>query len=57
MEIMPRTMANRFNVETSTLRKYVNIVCDILCDKNKLFSKYISIPSNDHLQKSYRSFS
>jgi hypothetical protein len=46
MEIVPYTMANRFNVETSTIRKY-----DVLCDKNKLFSKYISIPSSDHLQK------
>jgi len=51
MEIVPYTMANRFNVETSTIRKYVDIICDVLCDKNKLFSKYISIPSSDHLQK------
>jgi len=47
-------MADEFNVRASIVRKYVDIVCDALCDKNKLFNKYISIPSNDHLQKNYR---
>ncbi len=42
-------MVDRFNVGASTIRKYVDIVCDTLCDKNKLFNKYISIPSSDHL--------
>ncbi len=41
--------ADQFNVGASTIRKYVDIVCDTLCDKNKLFSKYINIPSSDHL--------
>ncbi len=36
-------MADRFNVSASTIRKYVDIVCDVLIDKDKLFSKYISI--------------
>ncbi len=44
-------MVNQFDVRTSTIRKYVHILCDVLCDKNKLFSKYINIPSSDHLQK------
>jgi len=44
-------MANQFNVKASIVRKYEDIVCDALCDKNKLFSKYISIPSSDYLQK------
>ncbi len=44
-------MANQFNVGASTIRKYVDIVCDTLCDKNTLFNKYINIPSNDYLQK------
>ncbi len=29
----------------STIKKYVDIVCDVLIDKDKLFSKYINIPS------------
>jgi hypothetical protein len=29
----------------------MDIVCDDLCDKNKLFSKYINIPSSDRVQK------
>ncbi len=45
-----------FNLEGSTIRKYVDIVCDSLCDKNKLFNNYISIPFGDHLQKTYKSF-
>ncbi len=42
-------MADWFNVIASTIRKYVHIMCDALCDKNKLFSKYINIPSSDGL--------
>jgi hypothetical protein len=38
-------MANRFNVSASTIRKYVDIVYDVLINKDKLFSKYINIPS------------
>jgi hypothetical protein len=40
-------MADQFNVRTSTIGKYVDIECDVSCDKNKLFDKYISIPSSD----------
>jgi hypothetical protein len=30
-------------VGVSTIRKYVDIVCDVLIDKDNLFNKYISI--------------
>jgi hypothetical protein len=45
----PEHMADRFKIGASTIRKYVDIVCDILTDKDKLFSNYISIPSEDRL--------
>ena len=37
----PEHMADRFKVGASTIRKYVDIVCDILTDREKLFSHYI----------------
>jgi hypothetical protein len=43
-------LADRLNVDASIIRKYVDIVCDVLIDKHKLFSKYISIPSSQHLK-------
>ena len=43
-------MADRFKIGASTIRKYVDIVCDILTDRNKLFSHCISIPSEARLQ-------
>ncbi len=43
-------MVDRFNVGGSTIKKYVDIVCDVLTDKDKLFSKYINIPSCQHLK-------
>ena len=46
----PEHMADRFKVGASTIKKYVDIVCDILTDREKLFSHYIVIPSGDHLQ-------
>ena len=42
-------MADRFKVGASTIRKYVDIVCDILSNREKLFSHYIVIPNGDHL--------
>ncbi len=33
------------------MRKYINIVCDVLCDKNKLFTKYINISLGECLHK------
>ncbi len=35
-------MTNLFNLEGLTIRKYVDIVCDALYDKNKLFNNYKS---------------
>jgi len=45
----PNHMEDRFKIGASTIRKYVDIVCDILTKKEKLFSHYISIPSEDRL--------
>jgi len=45
----PDHMANRFKIEVSTIKKYVDIVCDILTSKDKLYSQYINIPSEDCL--------
>ncbi len=36
-------MVDRFNVGASTIRKCVDIVYDVLIDKDKLFNKYINI--------------
>ncbi len=33
------------------MKKYIDIVCDVLCDKNKLFTKYINISLGEHLHK------
>lgn len=43
-------MADRFKIGASTIRKHNHIVCDILTDKDKLFSHCISIPSETRLQ-------
>ena len=45
----PEHMADKFKVEASTIRKYVDIVCNILTNREKLFSHYIVIPSGDRL--------
>ncbi len=37
-------MLDRFDINAPTIHKYVDIVCDVLCDKGKLFDKYISTP-------------
>ncbi len=38
-------MLDKFDVGASTLHKYVDIVCDVLCNKDKLFDKYIKTPN------------
>ncbi len=43
-------MADQFNVSASTIKKYVDIVYDVLINKDKLFSKYISIASGQSLK-------
>jgi hypothetical protein len=34
-------MSDRFDINAPIIHKYVDIVCDVLCDKGKLFDKYI----------------
>jgi hypothetical protein len=34
----------------SIIKKYVDIVCDVLIDKDKLINKYISIPLDQRLK-------
>ena len=43
-------IADRLQVGGSTVRKYIDIVCDILVDRDKLFSHYISIPTGEQLE-------
>ena len=49
-------MANRFKITNSIIRKYIDIVCDIFTNKEKLSSHYITIPSGDHLQRIINDF-
>ena len=49
-------MADRFKVGASTIRKYVDIVCDILTNREKLFSHYIAISSGDRLHRIINDF-
>ncbi len=43
-------MVDWFNVGASIIRKDVDIVCDVLIDKDKLINKYINIPLNQCLR-------
>ncbi len=43
-------MVDRFNVGASIIRKYVDIVCDVLIDKHKLVNEYNNIPLNQCLR-------
>jgi hypothetical protein len=45
----PEHIQGRLHIAASTLRKYIDILCDILTDRDKLFSTYISIPSKERL--------
>jgi hypothetical protein len=40
-------VANWFNVGASIIIRYVDIICDVLINKNELFSKNINIPFNE----------
>jgi hypothetical protein len=42
-------ISNRFDVGASIVCYYVDIVCDVLCNKDKLFDKYIKNPIRDGL--------
>ncbi len=49
--IIAKFLANRFNVGASTIRKYIRIVLDVLVSRDKLFVKYISVPSGARLDR------
>ena len=55
-EHSPEHMADRFKVGASTIRMYIDIICDILTNREKLFSHYIAIPSGDHLHRIINDF-
>lgn len=42
-------VANWFNVGASIIIRYVDIICDVLINKNELFDKNINIPFNECL--------
>ena len=52
----PKHMADRFKVGASTIRKYVDIICNILTEREKLFGHYIVILSRDRLQRIINDF-
>jgi hypothetical protein len=45
----PKHMLDKFDVGTFIIHKYVDIDCDVLCNKEIFFGKYIKIPTRDHL--------
>ncbi len=45
----PEHISNRFDVCASIVCNYVDIVCDVLCNKDKLFYKYIKTPTRNRL--------
>jgi hypothetical protein len=47
--VRQKLMVNFFNVGTSTIRKYIDIVCDILSSKDKLYVVYIHTLKGEHL--------
>jgi DNA-binding NarL/FixJ family response regulator len=49
--ITAKIIADRFNVGASTVRKYMRIVLDALVSRDKLFGKYISVPSGARLDR------
>ena len=49
--ITAKIIADRFNVGASTIRKYMRIVLDALVSRDKLFGKYISVPSGARLDR------
>ncbi len=42
-------VANWFNVGASIIIRYIDIICDVLINKNELFNKNINIPFNECL--------
>ena len=49
--ITAEIIADKFNIGVSTIRKYMRIVLDAFVSKEKLFGKYISVPSSARLDR------
>jgi len=49
-------MAHHFNVGALTIQKYVDIICNVLIDRNNFFSKYIKIPTWNRLKLMIKEF-
>jgi hypothetical protein len=49
--ITTKIIADRFNVGASTIRKYMRIALNALVSRDKLFGKYISVPSSVRLDR------
>jgi hypothetical protein len=37
-------MSNRFDIDAPIIQKYVDMFCNVFCDKYKFFGKYINMP-------------
>ncbi len=42
--IRSKLMVNLYNLDVSTIQKYINIMCEILLDKDKIYKIYIHLP-------------
>jgi hypothetical protein len=42
-------MVNLYNVGASIIQKYIDIVCEILANKDKIYKIYIHLPTWQHL--------
>jgi hypothetical protein len=54
--LSPKHMSSIFDVGASTVHKFVDIMCDVFCNKDKLFDKYIKILTRDHLLQIIQQF-
>ncbi len=48
--VRPKLVATLFYVGAPIIRKYINIVCDILCNKDKSYVVYIHTPASECLK-------
>ncbi|GLJ14703.1 hypothetical protein SUGI_0238360 [Cryptomeria japonica] len=47
----PRKIGDLYNLGASTVIKYTKIITDVLASRNKLYSKYIVIPTEERIQR------
>ncbi|KAG6543027.1 hypothetical protein Mapa_015523 [Marchantia paleacea] len=52
----PSTISNLYNVGPSTVTEYTKQITDILASKNKLYSKFVSIPTGTKLANNIAKF-